>query len=69
MFTNNKKRIAMFGKMRPEPNVCKDRAKIPMSGRIRPEFKCFEEQGQNFNVSKDNVRIPRFEGMDQNSNV
>ena len=43
MFKNNKKRISMFGKMRPEPNVCKDTDRIPMSGRIRPEFQCFEE--------------------------
>lgn len=41
-------------------NVLKDRARIIMHAKIRSNFN-FYKKGQNYTVSKDNIRIPTFE--------
>ena len=41
-------------------NVWKERTRIPIFKRIRPELQCLKEKGKNSNVWKDNVRIPTF---------
>ena len=63
--------------MRKHTNVCKDKVRIQMFGRIRPEFQCLKGQGHNSNVWKNKIGIPMFqrkqkefqcfEGQDQNS--
>ena len=34
--------------------------KIPMFGKLTPEYKCLERLNQNYNVWTDNARIPVF---------
>ena len=41
-------------------NVLKDRARIIIHAKIRSNFN-FYKKGQNYTVSKDNIRIPTFE--------
>ena len=44
----------------PEFIVWKDKARIPVFGRIRTELQCVEGNGQNSNVWKNTITSPMF---------
>ena len=53
--------MAMIMKKELNSNVLKDRARIIMHAKITSKLPIFIKKGQNYTVSKDNIRIPTFE--------